>query len=913
MKAKIIPIDAPFLPTFSEWLSHKFARLLPDLSRILIVFPSQRNKYYFRRALLGASGKEGLLLPTLLTMEEFMGLLFERLGGEGGRVLDWIERNALLKGVIESIRISQFQGIPFLKFISLGDRLFRFFDELVREKTSIDQIIGKKETLHFPERYIKEELPILKRIFDEYTNRLQEEGYMDLPSRGLWIERQLPKKPDVLKDFSHLFVAGFVAPTKLEVFIVKEASASLPSELILHSNEAALADDATRLPENPFYQHQKLLQRFEVKPDEVETLTSQEPFSPAIRIKRTEAELEEVIYISSLVKNLRRYQPHHIAVILPDESMRVAVVEALRALGIRYNLTMGINFTHCPLYSFLWLLGEVVEENFRYREFLAFLKHPLVKSAVTDGKEFRPVVYMIERRMKRENLIQFDPGRVDKEAKEPLLELVSHWTRVIKEDRPLPEYASGLYRLVEEVLELNQSFVEGSHPGTSQFLDRLSEIQRLRLPRGTVGKGKRKLDFILRVLAEDAFTFEGDPFCGIQVMGVLEARNLDLDCVILPQLNEGIFPRKSEKELFLPFGLRKEIGLPYDKERESLYHYYFTELIHGKKEVYLSYVEREDRDVKSRWIDLLVDEGHQIDESPVPLLKKEPKQIETKLIKKEQGIIKKIRSLYLSPSALRGYKVCSYRFYLKYVLEVAEPEVIEEEPSPARWGSIIHAALSDFYEKDYPQGFKVEESSLAEERLFRRLQEKFKESFASPKPASIFDLDIHGDRLKSLIDADCERFKRGFTIHRLEKPLEYDLLLPTGGRVRLSGRPDRVDEREGKFYIIDYKTGNKPPSRDYKIGKDFKEFQLPFYALALCEDADFSLIGGLIYYYYDRKEGKFRLEDIVEDEIEYLRDFKQSVLVPTISEIINPDKIFVQTEDLDQCRICAYSDYCGRE
>ena len=118
-KIKIIPIELPFLRVLATRIHNKFKDNFPDLSDILMVFPSQRNKVYFRRYLLEVSNNKGVIPPTMKTIDELTLEIYESLNGKRGMLLNKIERNFILKKVIDSLKIELWQDIPFLKFISI--------------------------------------------------------------------------------------------------------------------------------------------------------------------------------------------------------------------------------------------------------------------------------------------------------------------------------------------------------------------------------------------------------------------------------------------------------------------------------------------------------------------------------------------------------------------------------------------------------------------------------------------------------------------------------------------------------------------------------------------------------------------------------------------------------------------------
>ena len=925
-KIKIIPIGQPFLPTLASYIWNKFKGYYPDLSQILIVFPSKRNRYYFRRYLLQSSEMKGIIPPTILTVQELIDLLFERLGGRKGKNLERLERNLILKYVVDSLKIEFWKDIDFLRFISIGNRLLTFFDELLKTNITLENIEELKEKLHFPERYVEKELTITRSIFNEYRKVLNESGYTDTEYKYELIMNEF--KPELLKDFDYIFISGLLAPTKVECKIIKNILDNLTSELILHSSKEDIKEDIT----SPYYSHNKFILSLGASVEDTEVIGEQSSMNgddgcsdniavyrkqelaptdrdwevaPAIHITKVKSQIEEVLYIKNLLSNLiGRYDSHRIAIILSDRTLVTPIQAALEVDGYKFNISMGIPFSQNLLYSFLFLLSDVVKKNFHYKEFLSLIKHPLMKNAVLEGIETRPIIYALERQMIKENRVFFKFEDFKDEEYKPLIRMIEKFTDRIIEETSFSLYVNGIEEILFQLLSCNPEFLESGILGIGEFLKQIHKIINLIIREDIFSAGMEKLDFILRVLKDDEYTIEGNPFNGVQLIGVLEARNLDFDCVILPSMNEGIFPARSEKDLFVPPHLRKEAGMTYDKERENLYYYYFTQLIEGKQEVYLSYVEKEERDVCSRFINFLCDKGIKLYDSPVAFGRGKERRKEP--VQKDESLIRKLENMMYTPSSLRDYRVCPYRFYLKYVTMIREPSGIVEEAGALEWGNIIHKTLRGFYSKDFPSGFFDKKLENAEEILYNRMEKTMKEELYQPKADTIFDLELYRRQLGRFLIQDKKRFEKGYSIHSLEKPLDY-VLSSDGKNFRLGGMIDRIDKYNEKYYILDYKTGRKIGKKYYRIGEEFTEFQLPLYALIFSEE-NFGKIGGLIYYYISRE--KTEVVDITEEG--YLSMFREEILIPTINEIIDPTKDFPRTNDEKRCRTCSYKGFCGK-
>ena len=64
-----------------------------------------------------------------------------------------------------------------------------------------------------------------------------------------------------------------------------------------------------------------------------------------------------------------------------------------------------------------------------------------------------------------------------------------------------------------------------------------------------------------QVIQSTTIPFHGEPIEGIQIMGVLETRNLDFDHVLLLSCNEGMLPAKVNDSSFIPHSIRMAHGL----------------------------------------------------------------------------------------------------------------------------------------------------------------------------------------------------------------------------------------------------------------------------------------------------------------------------------------------------------------
>ncbi|MEO0106178.1 MAG: PD-(D/E)XK nuclease family protein [candidate division WOR-3 bacterium] len=922
---KVIPIDQPFLKVLAEYFVDKFRDKVPDFSNILMVFPSERNKFYFRRYLLEATKMNAMIPPVMWTIEELIDFIYEKLGGERALMLQTIERNFLLKKTIDELKIEHWQEIPFLKFIAIGNRLLNFYDELSQERVSIEEIEKKSVELHFSERYIKNELPILRKVYQRYRENLRASGYQDRIDQIEKIYQDF--NPTIFQGYEPLIVAGIAAATSFERFIVKKMLDALDAELILHSglpHEIALADDVHK----EFHVHYKLLHHLAVNISEIGLIKGIPVPRPVIHIKPLETITKQTFYLAEVVQNALAKYPdaYRIGIVLTDETLLFPMTEMLNSYHIECNISAGLPFTNLIFYSFLEHLREAVVSNFHYQEFFTFLQHPLIKNAVIDNTPLRPLVYALRKKMVQENQRYFlktpksEPQILLEEVGDnftPLINLLNKCFSTVEQELPFDKYIANLVSLLNEVLSYNQELIKKNFPGVKEFFERLHNLSYLKIEQNAVPRGMGTLEFILKVLQDERYHLEGEPLKGIQIIGILESRNLDFDCIILPSMNEGTFPKKSEKDIFINPGLKKAIGLITDEERDNLYYYYFTQLTQGKKEVFISYLVQENMDIPSRFLIGPRAREFKEDRQPVVFVKNAV-EIKERCVKKNGEILKALTRRIndgLSYTLLKCYKSCPYQFYLKYLLEITEPEMVTETFDALTWGLLFHDLAKDLYWKHYPKGYREEQKAEVMAKIDELLNQYLnsgKYVAFPPKPEAYFDVFLYKRFLENFVNLEIQRFKEGYMIYPgSEERFLKDTIEVNGKRIPLIGCVDRIDTKDGLYYIIDYKTGGLPAGKDYAIGEDFIEFQLPLYALMFAGKEP-EKIGGLLYYSIGRKA---EIKDICEEEAiaDYLSQFQEKILIPVINEMLDPEVPFYQTAEKDSCDYCSYQLLCGRQ
>ena len=208
---------------------------------------------------------------------------------------------------------------------------------------------------------------------------------------------------------------------------------------------------------------------------------------------------------------------------------------------------------------------------------------------------------------------------------------------------------------------------------------------------------------LTQIIATTTIPFHGEPIEGIQIMGVLETRNLDFDHVLLLSCNEGNLPKGITDTSFIPYSIRKAYNLTTADHKVDIYRHYFRRLLQRASDVTILYnnstSDGKTGEMSQFMLQLLV-------ESPHPIILKtlqagqQPSWNQPQPVNKSPEVIETLRHRFsekpLSPSALSLYLRCPLQFFYRYVAGLDEYK--EEDPMDSRlFGNIFHKAAQLLY------------------------------------------------------------------------------------------------------------------------------------------------------------------------------------------------------------------------
>ena len=623
-------------------------------------------------------------------------------------------------------------------------------------------------------------------------------------------------------------------------------------------------------------------------------------------------------------------------IVLADETLLVPVLNSIPEKFGNIQVTMGYPFNKTIVYHF-------VEQFFKYQQTLSNDEDKLYLWTFIRlcGCEFIKLIFkdlsyekLHSKLMKlaKESAYYFKKSDIkDFADNSQLIEFLNLTTKKWKDAKDCIKSLKTILNLSANLLGDSNNFVKNQISVAGRIVNRLELLLN---KYSSIIQVVDLQALYTQVAGQMSINYQRDTTEGLQIMGLLETRNLDFDVIHFLSVNEGVLPQNKSNNSLIPFNLRMEYGIPTYTYQQAVYAYHFYRLLQNAREINLYYNNVADQSgmgEPSRFIRQLEYEYPLYNDKvklehwqyKSPSINEKHEKIS---ITKTDGILNKIKSL--SPSSIGVYTKCPLKFYFKNVENIKD-ELPEEAIGANDLGNVVHATLQYFYEL-----FGNEEISL---KLFDEMYKKhFDEcyhkalkdkGFANGWPDYGFNYlgkTVVESMLKNFIKVERQMLEDGnrLSIITLEKELEKIVDIQ-GYKVKLHGFADRIDKVNGDIRVIDYKTGNVDLS-DVNIGKDNdsitsmkeKSIQLLMYKyLYLQENKGISpdQVKPGIVGFKRLSHGLFNLNIAKEHELNtdfegcctrYFDDF--------LAELFNKDIPFTQCDDTNPCNICDFQSICKR-
>ena len=817
-------INTSFLDKIAAVLIENYSDTLSDT---IVVLPNKRAKIFLIEALKHQIDRN-ILSPEIISIEDFVQNI------AGIRTVDPIELLFEFYEVYLSIT-EKSQQQSFELFANWAKTLLQDFNEIDRYLLDPTHVLSYLKDIEDIKRWgieVENKTPLLEKYIDfwKLLPNYYQSLYNHLFNNGIGYQGLIYREAvNNLNHFSDsvqkkLFLfAGFNALNAAEEKIIQHLIASGQAKIYWDVDQTFLND--------PYHDAGLFVRRFKeswkhYKSNPFEWIVDDFSQSKNIHVIGTPKTIGQAKIAGSIIENVIYTNPSDkldkVAVVLGEENLLVPLLYSLPASVGALNITMGYSSKNNPAQILIAKLFKMhtnaLSRNnnsyvFYYKDVLDILTHPLVEPYAKTGGLVSVInannyTFITHHKLMELNVIpsdlflllfkKWESGSI------PVLESISSLLQTIKnnlsndseEEKITKAFVFAIFKVINKLI---------NYYSKHQHIDKIETLYAIY---------KQVID-----LAE--VSFEGEPLNGLQIMGVLESRVLDFDTVIVTSMNEGKFPAGKSQNSFIPYDVKRELGLPTFKEKDAIYTYHFYHLLQRAKNIYLLYnTESEGLDAgeKSRFITQLEVEKqvnhnltHEIYNAVLPETAYQPM-----VIPKSESVMARLKEIAekgFSPSALTSYIRNPIQFYFQKILRISEVEEVEENIALNTLGTIIHETLKVLYEPFIGKFISESDLSNCFKQIDAEVLKQFKLVYKEgeiKKGRNLLAFEVAKRNVSNFLKVELESVKNGDAIKiiALEQTYERTLNHPSlPFPVLIKGNVDRIEERNGTIRIIDYKTG----------------------------------------------------------------------------------------------------------
>ena len=907
--------------------------------RVLVVFNNHRSELFLRQQFKKISAAEGstFFLPQTMVIDDLVATL-------GG--LEVVPNEFLL---FELYRIHmELEGEErkyksFEEFISFGDMMMKDFSEvdryLVDARNLFQNLHGLKQIgeWNIEDPYLSQRQRDYLRFYHslyQYYSKLRERLSARGQAYGGMAYRNVAENIGTLADKIEALAVYFVGFNA-----ISECERAIIGEFVRRGTGHLLTDGDTYYYEDPRQEAGYFLRKHSA---EFAELGHYGPSLFATTQKNiTIVECPENVLQCKFAGQLQEEHPDWVgdaestAIVLADESLLIPTLNGLPETAdgdYRVNVTMGFAYADSQLHALVLKLLSLYrrrnDRGYYHKDVVELLSDRYISRLTNMESPRHEVSVLLEKgnrvRVKAADLEPLIEGRLASLLLPPTaltpdecIDQVQRVASLLADEggltaNPKERQAAGaLMEVVDYLRRLQQEY------NFIQSIDSLENIYN-------------------RIAQRHTIAFLGEPLSGLQILGMLETRNLDFRRVILLSAGEGVLPAARSASSLIPHELKRVFNLPTYEERDSVYAYNFYRLLQRAEDIYLVYssnAENAGKGEESRLLkqvrselarrfpqtvkvtDLVVDTGGGLHH---------PSADSAAIGEKTEAVMQTLYRISeksgFSPTALGRYVECPLKYYYMSIMGLREQETVEDDIDASQLGNAVHNVLRDIY---LPMvGRKVDAAPLKEARanIEQLLDTELEELMAggrSSEGRNMFLRSVALTQLERLLDREATiAASHNLEIVAVEQDYTYTLWQQEGHPIQIGGRVDRIDRLDGTLRVIDYKTGSLADSEleftQRKSTMPGKWLQLMCYALMYRRrfPADESLRAGIYPLRYLQSDVRLARWDRQEELTASLLDDFEQRLRDILKELLSTEEPFLPSQSPSACAHCPAAAFC---
>ena len=956
--------------TFLEYVAEDMlAKWGTDMSRIVVVFPNKRAALFMNEYMARMAGKP-MWSPAYTTISELFGKHSEYVVGDSIKLVCDLHKSFVkCTGIDETLD----------HFYGWGQLLLTDFDDIDKNMADADKIFCNLKDIHELDdlSYLTDEQrELLKRFFANFSHDQETELkkrflslwshfgdiYHDynqrLRNQGIGYEgaiyREVATRKDIEFEYDTYIFVGFNLLQKVE------------QELFANLKKAGKAHfywdfDTYYMPRNnSAYTNaagKYIAMYLEDFPNELDVCSAD--------IYQNMRRPKDVSFVMASTENIQaRYASQWLreegrclagrktAVVVCDEAILAPIIQSLPPEADKVNITSGFPLGMTPIASFVSLLLDTYTSGiagkgtcYRAQYASKLLRHAYTRYISDKANDVYATI-------KEQHLVYPDQATLTMNGEDQGLALLFKTINI--GNVHLLHHVETIIKLIGvNAKDTEDAFLQESVFRMYTIINRLEQL---------AANGDMDVDIntlrrlIKQLIAAATIPFHGEPVVGIQIMGVLETRNLDFKHLLLLSCNEGNMPKGVNDSSFIPYAIRKAHGLTTIDNKVAIYSYYFHRLLQRAEDITIVYNNTTDNGhtgEMSRFMLQMMVDGQQKIKHYNLLADNSPIAHKPKSVSKTGSIKEKLDGMKsLSPSAINRYIKCPLMFFYQYVASIKEPDCEDDVVDNRMFGNIFHKSAQLIYDDimSHNNG-RIEKASIQKylntkgllesivDRAFNEELFKVKNSMRSPyyNGLHLINRKVLIEYLRQLLHSD--QRTAPFEMLALEDAVYTQIAFETEDnnvrKIRIGGIIDRLDRvtdaRTGvsTIRVVDYKTGFQATRKIKEIEEIFSDMNISqkhsdyylqaiLYSLIVDNSTKYNkqkdcVSPALLFVKQASKENYDPVLEIDSQKIANVREYKvefEQHLKEVLHDIFNTNLPFTPTTDNTRCDKCAYRRIC---